>query len=60
MLSFDFSQNIHYPFSPQQRGPLYFVTARKCNVFGIHDERSGIQTNYLIGEFDMVKKGANV
>lgn len=60
VLSFDFAENVHYPSSPQQVGPLYFKTARKCNIFGIHDERTGIQTNYLIDESDMVGKGANV
>ena len=28
--SFDFAQQIHFPSSPQQVGPLYFLTPRKC------------------------------
>ena len=33
--SFDFAQQIHYPYSPQQRGKEYFKTARKCMLFGV-------------------------
>ena len=32
--SFDFAQQVHYPSDPQQPGPLYFLTPRKCAVFG--------------------------
>lgn len=55
VFSFNFAKNIHYPTSPQQAGPAYFKTARKCSVFGIHDERSGIQGNYLIGKSSVGK-----
>jgi len=60
VLSFDFAGQIHYPSSPQQVGPGYFKTARKCGIFGVHDERTHIQENYLIDEDDNVGKGANV
>ena len=33
--SYDFAQQIHYPFSAQQTGPEYFKTARKCGLFGV-------------------------
>jgi len=60
VLSFDFAEQIHYPSNPQQVGKSYFKTARKCGIFGVHDERTNIQSNYLIDENDNVGKGADV
>lgn len=40
VLSFDFAHQIHYPSNPQQVGPEFFKTARKCGIFGVHDERT--------------------
>ena len=57
--SFDFAQQIHFPNSPQQVGPLYFLTARKCQLFGICSEGNAEQINYLIDENDNPGKGAN-
>lgn len=59
VLSFDFAQQIHYPTNPQQVGPAFFKTARKCGIFGVHNERNERQTNYLIDEADQVGKGAD-
>ena len=28
--SFDYAQQVHFPNNPQQSGPAYFPTARKC------------------------------
>ena len=36
--SFDYAQQVHYPSDPQQPGPIYFLTPRKCAVFGINCE----------------------
>ena len=33
--SFDYAQQVHFPNNPQQPGPAYFVTARKCQIFGV-------------------------
>ena len=33
--SFDFAQQFHYPSDPFQPGPVYFLTPRKCALFGI-------------------------
>ena len=33
--SFDFVQQIHYPYSSQQPGQLFFRTPRKCAIFGV-------------------------
>ena len=57
--SFDFAQQIFFPSSPQQVGPLYFLTPRKCQLFGICSEAKGEQIQYLIDENDSPGKGAN-
>lgn len=59
VLSFDYAQNVSYPSSPQQVGSSYFKANRKCGLFGIHDEATGIQTNITIDEEDSVGKGGN-
>ena len=56
--SFDFAQQIHFPNSPQQVGPLYFLTPRKCQLFGVCCEAKSEQVNYLINE-NNPSKGAN-
>jgi len=33
--SFDFAQEVHYPFDAMQPGPMYFLCPRKCGVFEI-------------------------
>ena len=58
-VSFDFAQQIHFPSSPQQVGPLYFLTPRKCQLFGVCSESHMEQVNYLIDENDFTGKGAN-
>ena len=58
-LSFDFAQQLHFPSSPQQVGPLFFLTPRKCQLFGICNEALSEQVNYLIDENDIPGKGAN-
>lgn len=57
--SFDHAQQIHYPSRPQNPGPLYFKTPRKCGIFGVCDEGSNIQLNFLIDEAQSCGKGAN-
>ena len=60
-VSFDYAQQIHYPYSCQEVGSAYFKTPRKCGIFGICQESpESKQINYLIDEADMVGKGANV
>lgn len=58
-ISYDFAQQLHYPNNPQQPGPAYFLSARKCQLFGVTCEAMGQQVNYLIDEADLVGKGAN-
>ena len=30
-----YDRQVHYPSGPQQPGPMYFLTPRKCAIFGI-------------------------
>ena len=57
--SFDYAQQVHFPNDPQQPGPAYFLSARKCQIFGICCEPLGKQVNYLIDEEEVIGKGAN-
>ena len=54
--SFDFAQQVHYPADPHQPGPIYFLTPRKCGIFGVRCEA---QINYLIDKAVDIGKGAN-
>ena len=58
-ISFDFAQQVHYPSNPFQPGPIYFLTPRKCGLFGICSEGLPRQINYLIDEAVDTGKGAN-
>ena len=42
-----------------QPGPIYFVTTRKCSVFGVSCEAIPRQINFLCDECGEVGKGAN-
>ena len=57
--SFDYAQQVHFPSNPQQPGPAFSLTARKCQLFGVACEPLGTQVNYLIDESESVGKGAN-
>ena len=50
---------VHYPTSALQVSPLFFLTARKCGLFGIHCEGLTKQVNYLIDEGMASGKGSN-
>ena len=56
---FDHAQQVHYPSNPQQPGPLFFKTPRKCGIFGVCSEGCNTQVNYLIDEAQSCGKGAN-
>lgn len=57
--SWDFAQQVHYPYEDQQVGPIYFKTPRRAQVFGICCEGIPCQVNYLIDEADFLDKSAN-
>ena len=57
--SYDFAQQIHYPYDCQQTGPEYFKTARKCGLFGVCDDGPNKLVLYLIDEAENPGKGAD-
>ena len=57
--SWDFAQQLHYPFENQQVGPIYFKTPRRAQLFGVCNEGVPRQVNYLIDEADFPGKNAN-
>ena len=57
--SYDFAQQVHFPFSAQQTGPEYFKTARKCGIFGVCNDGENKQVTYLIDEEENPGKGAD-
>ena len=58
-ISFDFAQQLQYPAPPDQPGGLYFLTPRKCGLFGICSEAMFQQVNFLIDECIAIGKDAN-
>ena len=50
---------VHFPSNPLQPGPIYFLTPRKCGIFGVCCEAIPQQVNYLIEESFSTGKGAN-
>jgi hypothetical protein len=56
--SFDFAQQVHYPFSSQQRGSAYFLTPRRCQIFGICAEAVPRQVFFLTDESETKGKGS--
>lgn len=57
--SWDFAQQLQYPFEDQQTGPIYFKIPRRAQVFGVCCEGIPRQVNYLIDEADFIEKNAN-
>lgn len=57
--SFDYAQQVHFPSDPMQPGPIYFLTTRKCSIFGVNCEAIPRQVNFLTDESGETGKGAN-
>jgi len=57
--SWDFAQQIHFPYEDHQVGPIYFKSPRIAHLFGICSEALPQQVNYLIDEADLPDKGAD-
>ena len=57
--SWDYAQQLHYPSNPQQPGPIFFKTPRKCSIFGVNNDALNHQFTYLIDEIVSTGKGAN-
>jgi hypothetical protein len=58
--SWDFAQQLHYPYEDQQVGPIYFKTPRRAHLFGVCCEGIPSQVNYLIDEADFLEKNSNI
>ncbi len=58
--SFDFAQQVFYPYSNQQRGKEFFKTARKCQIFGVCAEALPRQVFFLIDESEFFGKGSKM
>ena len=56
--SFDFAQQVHLPSNAAQPGPMYFLTPRKCAIFGVCCEGIPKQVNFLVDEAVNVSKGS--
>ena len=48
--SFDYAQQVHYPSDPLQPDPIYFLTLRKCTIFGVNCEALPRQIKFLTDE----------
>ena len=57
--SFDWSQNAKAPYSSQQASQEYFITALKVYLFGIHNEATREQLNFVLAENEYLNKGIN-
>uniref|UniRef100_A0A1X7V0T5 DUF7869 domain-containing protein n=1 Tax=Amphimedon queenslandica TaxID=400682 RepID=A0A1X7V0T5_AMPQE len=57
--SFDYAQQVQFPSNPLQPGPMYFLTARKCGIFGVCCEAILQQVNFLVDKTFLTGKGAN-
>ena len=57
--SWDFAQQLQYPYEDQQVGPIYFKSPRRAQLFGVCCEGIPRQVNYLIDEADFFDKGSN-
>ncbi|MDM8549422.1 hypothetical protein QUF72_05055 [Desulfobacterales bacterium HSG2] len=57
--SWDYAQDIHFPYEDQQVGTIYFKTPRKAKLFGVCAEGIPKQVNYLTDEDQQIGKGAN-
>ena len=50
---------ISFPSDPLQPGPIYFLTTKKCSVFGVCYEAIPRQINFITQESGETGKGAN-
>uniref|UniRef100_A0A1X7TMA6 Uncharacterized protein n=1 Tax=Amphimedon queenslandica TaxID=400682 RepID=A0A1X7TMA6_AMPQE len=56
---FHYAQQVHYPTDALQPGPIYFLTPRKCGLFGVCCEALPRQVTYLVDEAMDIGKGAS-
>ena len=53
---FDYSQLFLLPHATRQCGPIYFVTPRRIQCFGICNSGVPLQTNFLLDENETIGK----
>jgi len=53
-VTFDYSQNVSLPHFSRQMGPLYFLTLRKIQIFGVRLDAEPLQLNYLVDEHQTI------
>lgn len=54
--TFDYSQSITIPHHSRHMGPLYFISGRKIQIFGVRLDSTSKQFNYLIDEHQSIGK----
>ncbi|RGB24601.1 hypothetical protein C1646_772843 [Rhizophagus diaphanus] len=59
-ISWDFAEAVQIPYSSQQEGATYFKSLYKVQVFGVCEDGTPRQVNYLIPEDENVGKGADI
>ena len=59
VISMDYAENINLPHLITQPASFYFHTLRKIDIFGITNEDTDDQLNFLIDECFRIKKGPN-
>ena len=57
--SYDWAQNVHVPHSDQQVSKIYYLSCRKVHFFGIQNEATREQLNYVLDENEIIGKGPN-
>ena len=59
LISFDFAENILLPIKIDEPSSFYFKTRRKVDLFGICNENTNSQLNFLIDEEFKIGKDGN-
>ena len=54
--TFDFAEQLSLPHHSRQVGPMYFKVGRKVQLFGICNDNTKLQHNYLIDESETIGK----
>jgi hypothetical protein len=57
--SYDWSQTVRVPHFSQQPSQDYYLSSYKVNLFGVQNEVNREQTNYILGEHELLNKGSN-
>ena len=50
---------MHVPHSDQQVGKIYYLSCRKVHLFGVQNEATREQLNYVLDENEIIGKGPN-